>query len=63
MSRSRQFFIVWSVIYLILMAIFIFGLGNVRSWLDLFSGFVIGVTVMTLLRIYESRKQIRRNLR
>ena len=58
----RKFFIVWSVIYLILMAILIFGFGRIHSWLDLFSGFVIGVTVMTLLRIYESRKQIRRSL-
>lgn len=59
----KKFFIVWSVIYLVLMAILIFGFGNVRSWLDLFSGFVIGVTVMTLLRIYENRRQIRRNLK
>lgn len=59
----KKFFIVWSVIYLILMAILIFGFDRVHSWLDLFSGFVIGVTVMTLLRIYENRRQIRRNLK
>ena len=59
----KQFFIVWSVIYLILMAILIFGFGRVHSWLDLFTGFGIGLTVMTLFRIYEKRKQIRRNLK
>ena len=59
----KKFFIVWSVIYLILMAILIFGFGRIHSWLDLFSGFVIGVTVMSLLRIYENRKQLRRSLR
>lgn len=60
---SKQFFIVWSVIYLILMAVLIVGFGAIKSWLDLFTGFVIGVTVTSLLRIYENRKQSRRNLR
>ncbi|MBQ7453625.1 MAG: hypothetical protein IJS69_01015 [Selenomonadaceae bacterium] len=60
---SQKFYIVWSVIYLILMAIMICGFGAVSSWLDLFTGFVIGVTVMNLLRIYEQHKRGKRQLR
>lgn len=60
---SKQFFIAWSVIYLIIMAVLIFGFGAVNSWLDLFTGFVIGLTATNLLQIYRDRKQGRRNLR
>lgn len=58
----RKIFIIWSIIYFIVMAILIFGFGKVRSWLDLFSGFVMGWTVLQLLHIYRDGNR-RRNLR
>jgi len=45
------------------MAVLIVGFGKVKSWLDLFTGFVMGVTVWSLLIIYRDRKKSRRNLK
>ena len=53
---SKRFFVIWSIVYLIIMAILIIGFGRVKSWFDLFTGFVIGVTVWSLLIIYRDRK-------
>ena len=60
---TRKFFVIWSIIYLIIMAVLIVGFGKVKSWLDLFTGFVMGVTVWSLLIIYRDRKKSRRNLK
>lgn len=66
---SKRFFVIWSIVYLIIMAILIIGFGRVKSWFDLFTGFVIGVTVWSLLIIYRDRKtrnlsdSIRKSLR
>lgn len=60
---TRKIFVIWSIIYLIIMAVLIVGFGKVKSWLDLFTGFVMGVTVWSLMIIYRDRKKSRRNLK
>jgi len=60
---SKKFFVIWSIIYLLIMVILIFGFGKVKSWLDLFTGFVMGVTFWSLLIIYRDRNRKTRNLR
>lgn len=60
---TRKIFVIWSIIYLIIMAVLIIGFGKVKSWLDLFTGFVMGVTVWSLMIIYRDRKKSRRNLK
>ena len=56
---SQRFYIAWSIIYLIIMAVLIIGFNKVQSWLDLFSGFVMGVTVWSLMIIYRDRNKAR----
>ena len=60
--KIKNISIIVSIIYLIIMAILIFGLGAVTSWLDLFTGFVSGWTVYSLIAHYRYRNRGNRRL-
>lgn len=60
---SKRFYIAWSIIYLIIMVILIIGFDKVKSWMDLFTGFVMGITVWSLMIIYRDRNRSTRRLK
>lgn len=60
---SKRIYIIISVTYLVAMALLIFVGGVVKSWLDLFTGFVCGWTVHALLIIHRDSKTNKRNLK
>lgn len=59
---SQKFYIRWCIGYFIIMAILMI-VGTIKSWLDLFSGFVMGFTTYSLLIIYRDRKRGSRRLK
>lgn len=59
---SQKFYIRWCIGYFTIMAILI-ALGTIKSWMDLFTGFVMGFTTYSLLVIYRDRKRSGRRLK
>ena len=60
---SQKFYVRWCIVYFIIMVIFIIGFDKVQSWWDLFTGFVMGITVWSLMIIYRDRKRSGRRLK
>lgn len=64
MSKTwKTFYVTWSILYLIIMVIFIVGFDKITSWMDWFTGFVMGVTVWSLMIIYRDSKRGKRHLK
>lgn len=64
MSKTwKTFYVTWSILYLIIMVIFIAGFDKITSWMDWFTGFVMGVTVWSLMIIYRDSKRGKRHLK
>jgi len=59
----KTFYVAWSILYLIIMVIFIVGFDKITSWMDWFTGFVMGVTVWSLMIIYRDSKRGKRHLK
>lgn len=59
----KTFYVTWSILYLIIMVIFIVGFDKITSWMDWFTGFVMGVTVWSLMIIYRDSKRGKRRLK
>ena len=59
----KTFYVTWSILYLIIMVIFIVGFDKITSWMDWFTGFVMGVTVWSLMIIYRDSKRGKRHLK
>ena len=54
---TQKTYIAISIAYLVAMALLIFVGGVITSWLDLFTGFVIGWTVHALLILNRDRNK------
>ena len=59
---SQKFYVLWCIGYFIVMAILMI-VGAIESWMDLFTGFVMGFTAYSLLIIYRDRKSSGRRLK
>ena len=59
----QKFYIAWSILYLILMVVFIIGFDKITSRMDWFTGFVMGVTIWSLMIIYRDSKRGKRHLK
>ena len=60
---SKKFYVTWCIIYLVIMFILIVGFGKITSWMDFFSGFVMGFVIYSLMIIYRDRNKSKRNLK
>ena len=60
---SKKFYVTWCIIYLVIMFILIVGFGKIKSWMDFFSGFVMGFVIYSLMIIYRDRNKSKRNLK
>ena len=60
---SKKFFVAWCIFYLIFMALLIIFGGIITSWLDLFTGFVLGWTFYAMLLHFKGDDRPKRNLK